>query len=251
MYGLEGETMNNDFREYRGYCEQVYGDSLMHFGIKGMKWGIRRYQNPDGTLTPEGKERYSKDLLKNTKTVNMDKWGRNRNTNTLYVTGLSGSGKSTLAEYLANKNNAETINLDSYLSQMSEESAKQMRNKNFNRYLDKNVKDWRNVLNNDGKLDYHKVDAIAKASENYSKRLFDNNKKLIIEGVQLMDTTFYENRDFYKDKPYMLVNTSAIKSLLRGNERDEMKGLDSLYRVPYYMKNSQEVKKLMKDLNLK
>lgn len=31
---------------------------LIHHGIKGQKWGIRRYQNPDGTLTSEGKKRY-------------------------------------------------------------------------------------------------------------------------------------------------------------------------------------------------
>lgn len=31
---------------------------IAHSGIKGMKWGIRRYQNEDGTLTPAGKERY-------------------------------------------------------------------------------------------------------------------------------------------------------------------------------------------------
>lgn len=32
---------------------------LMHYGIKGMKWGVRRYQNEDRTLTPAGKKRYS------------------------------------------------------------------------------------------------------------------------------------------------------------------------------------------------
>lgn len=32
---------------------------LMHHGIKGQKWGIRRFQNEDGTLTPEGQKRYS------------------------------------------------------------------------------------------------------------------------------------------------------------------------------------------------
>ena len=34
---------------------------LEHHGIIGMKWGVRRYQNKDGTLTNAGKKRYSTD----------------------------------------------------------------------------------------------------------------------------------------------------------------------------------------------
>lgn len=36
-------------------------NELYHAGIKGMKWGVRRYQNKDGTLTDAGKKRYARD----------------------------------------------------------------------------------------------------------------------------------------------------------------------------------------------
>lgn len=39
-------------------------NQLYHHGVKGMKWGQRRYQNKDGTLTNAGKKRYNKELEK-------------------------------------------------------------------------------------------------------------------------------------------------------------------------------------------
>lgn len=53
-------------------------NELFHHGIKGMKWGVRRYQNPDGTLTSEGRKRYRIDgpIGKKALAMNTDKDGQ-------------------------------------------------------------------------------------------------------------------------------------------------------------------------------
>ena len=47
----------------------IHDHYISHHGIQGQKWGIRRYQNPDGTLTEEGRKRYEKLLKKYTYTT--------------------------------------------------------------------------------------------------------------------------------------------------------------------------------------
>ena len=46
------------------YDYLIYNDFLMHHGILGQKWGIRRFQNEDGSLTAEGQARYRTHSIK-------------------------------------------------------------------------------------------------------------------------------------------------------------------------------------------
>ena len=39
---------------------EEYTNYLIHHGVKGQRWGVRRYQNPDGSLTEQGKNKLNK-----------------------------------------------------------------------------------------------------------------------------------------------------------------------------------------------
>lgn len=45
---------------------------LYHWGVKGMKWGVRRYQNKDGSLTPAGKKRIAREYERTSNKVVRD-----------------------------------------------------------------------------------------------------------------------------------------------------------------------------------
>lgn len=66
------------------------GRELRHHGILGQKWGIRRFQNPDGSLTPAGRERYGYSKKKNDTDGNGNTRKSGMPTNLLTTLGIVG-----------------------------------------------------------------------------------------------------------------------------------------------------------------
>lgn len=59
--------MINNARLFSLYDSEERNDTmneLYHHGVLGQKWGVRRYQNSDGSLTDEGRKRYNRDMAK-------------------------------------------------------------------------------------------------------------------------------------------------------------------------------------------
>lgn len=84
------------------YCAIRYAtnDSLCHHGIKGQKWGVRRFQNSDGTLTAAGKKRYYSSTTTDTHDQGDDRFGMYAMLGLGFAGGLALNAATIMSGYI-------------------------------------------------------------------------------------------------------------------------------------------------------
>jgi hypothetical protein len=108
----------------------------------------------------------------------------------------------------------------------------------------------------DKKKRWKMIDELGDHISEYGEKLY-GKKKLVVEGVQLSDQTIYPDKSFFKDKPFMLMTTSALKSWYRAGIRDQKLNKEDLTiqdikeYINWYSNMYENKKALEKQLNLK
>lgn len=119
--------MNNTF--------YVYSPSLSHHGIKGQRWGVRRYQNPDGTLTAAGRRRVKKAMKQHEKVMMSGSSKRKQRKE------YNKFKKMTLAMTDSEvKSLIENLQKDSAISGLTDTSFKDVKNKDGSKFIENGLK---------------------------------------------------------------------------------------------------------------
>lgn len=110
---------------------------LQHHGVKGQKWGVRRYQNPDGSVTAAGKKRYNSDT--NNYDTNRDILDSSYEFNLSFGNTKKYKEIEKRIDDALNKNNADEV--DEAWKELEIETGKYTANKLLKKYGEERFRD--------------------------------------------------------------------------------------------------------------
>lgn len=190
-------------------------NSLYHHGIKGMKWGVRRYQNKDGSLTPAGKKRYdnmSDDKLQKTlyKQVKKARAAQSDWSNQWNVNNTIGN-HSKAAQEKFNKDRKDFRDSDAY--KQAEKQWKKLDDKFDKGKIDPDQYDaeWESIRKSVYRADLDNSVRISSKGREYSKTYIDTYGKNL--NIAYLKDLGYDNRTAKEFTERIL---KANKKLLNG-----------------------------------
>ena len=175
-----------------------------------------------------------------------DKWGEDASHNILYITGYSGSGKSTITEKLKDSNTV-VIHLDLYFDEYINPNAGG-KSSLFGRFLEEKNIPAPNSLNDREKVDLDIYKKFERAIEEFGRIQFEEGRKVIVEGTQILDGLINPNKDFYKNKCIIILQTSQSKSKENAAKRDKKEAKELAEKIMNKHQDPSEQKKNMNDL---
>ena len=237
MYSLD-KTFEDDIIMEGYVSDDIYPDHT--------KQELKAFASVCESLKVKPNEDWIPQKLRESKASLYEAWGKYRDHNVLYITGYSGSGKSKVTERLKDSNTV-VIHLDVYFDEYINPNAGG-KSKYFDEYLEDHDIPAPNSLNEREKSDMNVYRKFEKAIEDFGKLQFDEGRKVIVEGTQILDGIINPDKSFYKNKCIIILQTSQSQSKANAAKRDKDEAEELAKQIINKHQNPTEQKKNMKEL---
>lgn len=228
---------------------KIYKDGeLYHWGIKGMRWGVRRYQNKDGSLTKAGQRRYDKEMarLKEEERVVKNKERTQTKLNKLTTKEAELEARKQALVKGKKKPPADDDSKSSRKKSISEMSDDELREKTNRMVLENNyltaqknlsASTPQNISKGKKFMDGLINDVVTPAAKNVGKQWLENTLKDKL-GLNQQDSIAALEKQVKK-----LELNKKISDLKKGNKRSEypdVKTWDDLIKRDQYMETKRK-----------